>query len=148
LIPSSNGVCGRCGRDVRLYTTLQCLPGRLYNDAHRLLREGEQEAAASLVQHALALREEFPEAHWLLAVIEMRRGRTVHARRSLARAHALGADVDLLWLEEKPVESVDAVRLTLAEALLAPASSAGIEASLAGELQSHIPESDRTTELS
>lgn len=107
LVLGDQGSCGRCGRDVRLYAALRWLPELLFNDAHRLLEQGEGEAAAAVLQRVLGLRADFPEAHWLMAVVDHRRGCMEEARLSLERAHSLGAKVQMSWLDPKPIPPDD-----------------------------------------
>jgi hypothetical protein len=115
LVLGDRGSCGRCGGDVRLYAALRWLPELLFNDAHRLLEQGEAEAAAAVLQRVLGLRADFPEAHWLMAVVEHRRGRMEEARLSLERAHSLGAKVQISWLDPKPIPPDDTARLKTVE---------------------------------
>jgi tetratricopeptide (TPR) repeat protein len=104
---ANGGVCGNCGRDVRLYAALRWLPEILYNDALRLLEQGETDAAEALLLRVFALRADFPEAHWLMAVVEHSRGRLLEARRSLECALSLGAKVDMAWLAQEPTPSAE-----------------------------------------
>ena len=60
LVLSDQGSCGRCGGDVRLFAALRWLPELLFNDAHRLLEQGEGEAAAAVLQRVLGSARRFP----------------------------------------------------------------------------------------
>jgi tetratricopeptide (TPR) repeat protein len=100
---TAGGVCGRCGGDVRLYAALRWLPELLFNNAHRLLEEGQVEAAAALLQRVFELRTDFPDAYWLMAVIEARRGQRETARQLLEVALEQGAKVDPAWLDAPAV---------------------------------------------
>lgn len=90
--------CRHCGGDLTLYAAVKELPALLYNQALERWRRSGAAAAAPPLHAALALRDELPQAHWLMAAVEAAQGRTQAARRHLARARELGAEVDLDWL--------------------------------------------------
>jgi hypothetical protein len=98
-----DGVCDRCGRDLRVYAVVSTLPERLYNEAYSMLEDGHGEAAVAMLRRVIALRTDFPEAHWLMAAAELRGGHTAEARRSLDQAALLGAAVDPGWLDPDPL---------------------------------------------
>ncbi len=119
-----------------MYAALRWLPERLFNDARRLWEEGGKEAAEALLRRVLALRSDFPEAHWLIAVIEWQSGRGAEAQRSLERARSLGAKVDPAWLEAEPAPPGDtpargrAEEPASIESCLAEPPEAGLELGL------------------
>jgi tetratricopeptide (TPR) repeat protein len=100
--------CRHCGEDLRLFAALRDLPVTLYNEARRLWEMSELSEAAAWLHAALELREDFAEAHWLLAAVEARLGRPEPARSRLVRAHELGADVDPEWIPLALREEVEA----------------------------------------
>jgi len=95
------------------------MPELLYNDAHRLMEQGEREAAAALLQRVLALRADFPEALWLVAVIEAQKGPMSEARLSLERVRSLGAKVEMAWLDPKALISNDSPAVTVVDEIRA-----------------------------
>lgn len=119
LILANQGFCGRCGGDVSVYPALRWMPELLYNDAHRLMEQGEREAAAALLQRVLALRADFPEALWLVAVIEAQKGPMSEARLSLERVRSLGAKVEMAWLDPKALISNDSPAVTVVDEIRA-----------------------------
>jgi tetratricopeptide (TPR) repeat protein len=99
--------CRHCGEDLRLYAALRDLPVTFYNEARRLWEASELWAAEAWLHAALELREDFAEAHWLLAAVEDGLGRPETARSRLARARDLGADVDPEWIPLPSQEEVE-----------------------------------------
>jgi nucleoid-associated protein YgaU len=90
--------CKRCGGDLRLYAAARELPVQWYNEARQLWDTADWAEAGACLHAALKLRPDFPEALWLLGLIEGRQGLTAQARQHLSRAHELGANADPDWL--------------------------------------------------
>jgi hypothetical protein len=99
----ADGCCERCRGDVRLYAVLHQRSVALYNEARRQWTGTRAGEAATLALAALGLREQFAEAHWLLAIIALDRGEIDDARRRFDRARQLGARLDPLEIGELDV---------------------------------------------
>lgn len=79
-----------------MHTAVRDLPVAFYNEARRLWGDdGEAHGADGWLRAALKLRPDFPEALWLLGMIEAGMGRTDRSIAHLMRARDLGADVNL-----------------------------------------------------
>jgi tetratricopeptide (TPR) repeat protein len=99
LILASDPTCKRCGGDLRLYVAVRDLPIFFYNQGRHRWDQAEFDQVERWLQPALALREDFPEAHWLLGLVEIELKRPERARFHLSRARELGAPADPAWAD-------------------------------------------------
>jgi hypothetical protein len=88
------GHCERCGGDLRAYAALRPIAAALFNEARGCVDRSDLDAAVPLLNAAIRVHAPLAEAHWLLGLIERRRGADERASEHLARARSLGAPVD------------------------------------------------------
>jgi len=99
LVLGVTAACERCANDLTAYASLQDMPVMFYNRARHLWDAGDLAGAVSWLQAALYLRRSFPEAYWLWAAIELRKGNLDRGRHYLTIAKQLRAPVDVKWLD-------------------------------------------------
>jgi tetratricopeptide (TPR) repeat protein len=142
LIVGSDGYCQRCGEDLRLYAALEQLPVTFYNRGRALWDQSEFAAARATLEAALTVREEFPEAHWLIGMVHAKLGNAEAAGKHLTNAFVQGAPLDqgeiqefLLSLkpaEPDPLKKPDSAAGTLRrtwDRIVGPAASTSVPSS-------------------
>lgn len=106
LVLTSAGYCQRCDGDLRLYAAIRWLPELLFNDAHRLAHAGDDNGAMLVLERAISLRAEFPEAQILISFLESRRSAPAGAatREQVTSSGAFGISKER---GEVPGERID-----------------------------------------
>jgi len=109
LLVGSDGYCQRCGEDLRLYGALEQLPVTFYNRGRALWDEENWSGALAWLEAALLMRNEFPEAHWLLGLVHAKLGSRESARTHLTAAFLQGAPLDQDEIREL-LQSIETAR--------------------------------------
>jgi hypothetical protein len=103
LVIGSNAACERRGNDLRVYAALEQMPLAFYNRARRLWDAGDLRGRLPGYRpRCISVGRSLPEAYWLLAAIESKKGNLDRGRHYLTVAKQLRAPADPEWLDSPP----------------------------------------------